>query len=221
MSFLKSMFGGGDEKAPPRQLEHPRDLDVGDLVKFKLYAPPLIQNDMFKVEEVNTLHYAGDNKEIEFVLRDSASEHTIFMFVEESEDGLELRLSVKLTRDIWEELFGADELSPVVDDERGHVVVKRLIDPDTTEGPLAFLSGWTAPEYIRESFAVRGYYHTGDYRNKPLPDTTDNCEELDYYGLESKDENYALEVEVYDSDTDVLVTMITDVSLIEEMWPAS
>ncbi|MBL1276468.1 MAG: hypothetical protein COB30_010295 [Ectothiorhodospiraceae bacterium] len=221
MGFLKKMFGGASKDAPPRLLEHPRDLNVNDLVKFKSYGPQLLQEDMFKVEEVNTYHY-NNSKEFEFVLRGS-TEHTIFLSIEDSDGGPKMRMSVKVPRNIWEPLFGDGALGPVIDEEGGHVEVTRCTDPDSvnSDDALAFLAGWTAPEYIRESFAVRGFYHKGDYRNKSIPEDADDCDEMDYYGLESKDEKYALEIEVYDDDTDVLVTYMTDVTLIEEMWPGS
>lgn len=220
MGIFNKVFGGGaDKETPPRLLDHPRKLNVGDMVRFKQYAPRLLQEDMFRVEEVNTCHYKS-GKEFEFVLR-GTSQYTLFLTVEESDDGPRMRLSVKLPRDIWEELFEEGHLSSVIDEEQGQVIVRRRVDPDTSTGALSFLAGWTAPEYIRESFAIRGYYHKGDYRNKTIPDDADDSEELDYYGLESKDEKFALEVEVYDEDTDVLVTLITDVSLIDEMWPGS
>ncbi len=222
MGFFKKAFGGGGDKdTPPRHLEHPRDLNVNDLVKFKQYGPQLLQEDMFKIEAVNTYHYKS-SKEFEFVLRGS-TDHTIFLIIDDTDDGAKMRMSVKLPRDIWEQLFDEGALAPVIDEEHGQIEVKRRVDPDAEDGgaALAFLTGWTAPEYVRESFAVRGYYHNGDYRNKAIPDSADDGEEFDYYGLESKDEQYALEIEVYDDDTDVLVTYVTDVSLIEEMWPGS
>lgn len=231
MSFFKKVFNRGADKNAPRHLEHPRDLNVNDMIKFKQYGPQLLQQEMFKVDEVNSYHYRS-GKEFEFVLRSSSgadsrsgntTNHTLFLTIDDSDDDPKMRMSVKVPRQIWQQLFEEAALALVIDQEQGHIVVKRRVDPDRVDSshPLAFLAGWTAPEYIRESFAIRGYYYKGDYRNKAIPDNADDCEELDYYGLESNDEKFALEIEVYDGDTDVMVTYVTDVLLIEEMWPGN
>lgn len=218
--FFKNLFGSNDTESPPqRQLNHPRDLNVGDLVKFKLYAPPLIAGHTFKVNAVNTYDYKS-GLETEFTLQGSVSQ-AVFMTIENTDEGSEVRLSVKQPRNIIEKLFDLDQFADIFDNESGPVSIERQTNPDDPGHALDDLQGWTAPVYHRQTFAARGYYHNGDYRNGTIPQDSDNCEELDYYGLLSDDEKHEVEIEIFDDDEDVLLTLVSDESIIEELWPGT
>lgn len=219
-SFFKKMFGSTSSDTPAqRQLNHPRDLNVGDMVKFKLYAPPLIAGQSFKVESVNTYDYKGGS-ETEFTLRGAISQ-SFFMTVENTDEGADVRLSLKIKRNVVEQLFNLDQFAEIFDNQQGPVHIERTVNPDEASHQLSELSGWTAPKYHREVFAMRGYFHEGDYRDKNVPNDTDRCEELDYYCIVSDDETRAVEIEVFDDDEDVMLTIISDDNIIEELWPGS
>lgn len=216
--FLKSLFGSKKEQINTRHLTHPRDLAVGDLVKFKLFTPAPLAGDTFKIEEINTYDYKS-GKESEFVLK-GTGKHTLFMAVDESDDEVELRLSIKMPRTTVEQLFDLDQFSGIFDAEQA-IRLERIGDPNSFDGEWSWLTNWTAPFYTQNSKAVRGYYHKGDYRKKVLPNSTDGCDELDYYSLISDDEKKYIEIEVFDGDTDVMATLLLDENDIEEMWPAT
>jgi len=216
--FLKNLFGGKKEAVAIRHLTHPRQLAVGDVVKFKLFTPAPLSNDNFTLDEVNTYDYQS-GKETEFVLR-GTGQHTVFMTVDESDDEVELRLSVKMPRTVVEQLFDLEQFSEVFDADEP-VRLERIGDPSTFDEQWSWLTNWTAPFYTQNTKAVRGYFHKGDYRHKIIPNSTDGADELDYYSLISDDEKYYIEIEVYDGDTDVMVTRLLDENDIEEMWPAT
>ena len=189
------------------------------MVKFKLYAPPLIKSQTFKIESINTYDY-NSSSDTEFVLQGS-NRTPVFMSIETDQISSELRLSVKLTRNIVKQLFDLDEFAEIFDNEQGPVVVHRIIDTDAVGSKLQKYAGWTAPLYYRQAFAVKGYYHKGDYRNKEIPQSKNNCDEFDYYCLVSNDEFHAVEIEVYDDGEEVMLTYVTDDQIIEELWPGS
>ncbi len=215
-SFIKSLFGGKKDKSPARHLTHPRELACGDIVKFKLFTPAPLANENYTIAEVNTYDYKSGN-ETELVLR-GAGNQTVFMSVDESDDEVELRLSIKLPRNVVEQLFDLEQFSVIFDDQQAQLNLKKDLN---LESDWSWLTDWTAPKYLQNSHSVCGYYHKGDYRNKILPDSADNCDELDYYSLISDDENYYIEIEVFDGDTDVMVTRLFSEDDIEEMWPAT
>lgn len=218
--FFKNLFGADSKDASStRKLNHPRELAVGDLVKFKIYAPALIAGQTFKVEAIGTYDYKSGT-ETEFTLRGSISQ-TLFMTVENTDEGSDIRLSLAQPRKVIQQLFNLDQFAEIFDNEQGPVRIDRIVNPDDTGHDLGELCGWTAPSYHRQTFGLRGYFHEGDFRNRTVPNDTDQCEELDYYCLLSDDERHAVEIEVYDDDEDVFLTLITDLDVIEELWPGS
>jgi hypothetical protein len=70
---------------------------------------------------------------------------------------------------------------------------------------------------------LKGYLYQADYRQKPLPNTTDTGEiGCDYAMLMSDDQSYSLEFRVYDGGrTEPFVCVFLPVRKIEELWPRS
>lgn len=214
--FLKSLFGNKKEADVVRHLTHPKQLAKGDLVKFKLFTPAPLAGESFTIDEVNTYDFQSGN-ETEFVLRGSGKQ-TLFMTVDESDDEVELRISVKMPRTVVEQLFNLDQFSEIFDAEEP-VRLKRTGDPSSFDQQWSWLTNWTADFYTQNAKSVRGYFHKGDYRQQTLPNSADDADELDYYSLISDDEKRYIEIEVYDGDTDVMVTRLLEENDIEEMWP--
>lgn len=216
--FLKSLFGDKKEADKVRHLSHPRELAAGDIVKFKLFTPAPLAGNSFTVDEVNTYDFKSGN-ETEFVLRGS-DKQTLFMTVDESDDEVELRLSVKIPRTVVEQLFELDQFAGIFDADE-LVRLERTGNPENFDPQWSWLSHWSAAVYTQNAKSVRGYFHKGDYRQQPLSNSADGADELDYYSLISDDEKYYIEIEVYDGDTDVMVTRLFEANDIEELWPST
>lgn len=205
MGLWGRLFGESE-----RTLTRAADLDVGDMVRFKLYAPGFLAGATFEVGAVNTYEYES-GKECEFVLKGLSRQ--LYLTVDPSADEEPLRLSVRIVRDEIAALFDMDAFAEVFDREEGEV---RL---SCSRGAVPQgLEGWCAERYVRTAFAVPAYFFNGDYRKASLPE--EGGEGLDYYALTSGDEGHAVEIEVFDGDEDVLLTLITEPGLIEELWPA-
>jgi len=196
---------------PERSLTQVADLDVGDMVRFKLYAPGFLAGAAFEVAAVNTYEYEA-GPEYEFVLK-GVSPRQLYLTVDPNADDEGLRLSIRIVRNEVAALFDMDSFAEIFDREDGEVRLRCRSDavPDG-------LDGWSADAYYRTAFAVPAYFFKGDYRKATVPE--DGGEGLDYYALTSSDETRAVEIEVFDGDEDVLLTLIVEPGLVEELWPA-
>jgi len=223
-SFIKNIFSHQNGKVTNiRKLKNATDLIEGDTVRFKLHAPPLIKEKAFKVVAINTYRFESSQDTV-FVLQGDSS-RPVFLSIENNPDSfadsIELRLSVKITHHSVRQLFDENELSDVIDVEDRLIEIHRQVDTDAIDSKLAEYAGWTAPHYYREAFAVRGYHHTGDFRNKPIPEQGNSREEFDYYCLVSGDEKHVVEISVYNNNEDVMLTFVTDGNIIEDLLPGN
>lgn len=206
MGILDRWFGRA-----PRRLDGPADLAVGDIVRFKLYAPGMLAGQRFRVESINTYLYEGET-ETEFVLRGQAP-RAVYMSVSNDDEGDRLWLSARLKPGEIEALFSADELAAVFDDD-GEVVLHVRPDAKVPTG----LEDWFAERYIRISRSMPGEFHEGDYRGKSPPAM--GGEGFDVTCLMSPNEDRAMLFEVYDGGDEVMAAIVTPSDLIEELWPA-
>ncbi len=217
MSFFNKWLGSNDKKDISRKLESPKDLMSGDIVSFKLYAPPALCAKPFEVSEVNTYEFEDGNK-AELILK--AADGTLVFLSYESEDGQEyLSVAQKIKRNEVEMLFDLDEFGLILDQEQGAVSLNLAVPESDLPSQVQHLQGFLAPSYHRETFSERGFFYKGDFRLTGIPGFAEG-EEFDYYNVVSSDEKHEVEIEVWDDETDVSITLVADPSLIEEMWPA-
>ncbi|MDX1810724.1 MAG: hypothetical protein R3240_02155 [Gammaproteobacteria bacterium] len=210
-SWFKSLFDS-DSDNKVRQLSHPRDLQIGDIIKFRLLPQCMINNARFEVSSINTYDFE-DRKLTEFVLQGNGAE-ACYLTVDETGDEPFLAISQKVSRDMVEQIFDLDEFALLFDDE-SHNKINRQREPEA-------LQGWTADFYIQEIFCERGYFFKGDYRERSLPQSESEGESFDYYLAIDNSRQFVVEAEVYDGgETDVLITVRRSLDSIEEMWPAS
>ncbi len=211
-NWIKSIFSSHEESQAVRQLTHPRDLQLGDIIKFRYLSQPDLSNQQFEVKQINTYDFEDRNL-TEFVLRGVAAE-PIYLTVNEYEDEPFLSISRKINKDMVAQLFDLDEFALLFDDE-SHNILHRQTEPPE-------LAGWTAETYQQEIFAERGYFYKQDFRGRSVPESTEDAEDFDYYLAIDATRQYVIEAEVYDGgETDVLVTIRRPLEDIEEMWPGS
>jgi len=213
MSFWKNIFSSqNSDKSNVRELTHPKDLQTGDIIKFKYLAQAMLSNQQFQISGIGTYDFK-DRHLTEFKLTGNTDE-TLFMMVDDSDDETILTISVKLTRHMTEQMFDLDQFALVFDGD-GHIALARQQEPQDYQH-------WSAPLYRQEICAEPGYYYKKDYRNIPLPEYQGNGDALEYYRLISDDRQFAIEAEVYEGgETDVLMTLRRPLSDIDEMWPSA
>jgi len=215
MGFLKGIFGGrqGGQDDPPRSLNHPRDLRVGDIVKFGFASQEALSNRTYMVESVDTCDLGGEaHMKTLFTIEGESRRLRLAVVTDRTGDRLELGLMV-LPDDV-RQIFDVDAFIDLLDPETGIAhVLERIGEPQ-------HLDGWTARIYRQEA-GHNAYYHTGDYRGRALPQDADEGTAFSYYSLVSDDRQFALEVQVYDGGrTEVYLLAYFPISKIDEMWPA-
>jgi len=207
--WINAVFGG-DEEQPVRELNHARDLQVGDIVKFRYLPQSDLSNQQFEVNSINTYDFEDRNL-TEFVLKGNQPE-LIFMTVDETGDEPFLALSKKISRDVVEKLFNLDEFALLFDDESNNTL-QPISEPESLEG-------WTGKAYIQEIFSEGGYFFKGDYRSQSIPQNENEGDRFDYYLAIDNTREFVVEAEVYDGgETDVLITVRRPLRDIEELWP--
>jgi len=210
-NLFKAVFSKKDE-IETRELNHPRDLQTGDIIKFQYLPQNDLSNRQFEVSNINTYDFEDRNL-TEFTLTGD-NKDAIYLIINETDDEPFLSLSKKIQRPDVEKLFDLDEFSELFDNE-DHSLLNRLEEPKNLEN-------WTAKQYRQEIFAEGGYFHKGDYRNKPVPVDENSGDDFEYYLAIDDNRKHVVEAEVYDDgETDVIITLRLPLSSIEEMWASA
>nr|VFK03246.1 MAG: hypothetical protein BECKH772B_GA0070898_103392 [Candidatus Kentron sp. H]VFK03724.1 MAG: hypothetical protein BECKH772A_GA0070896_103482 [Candidatus Kentron sp. H]VFK06232.1 MAG: hypothetical protein BECKH772C_GA0070978_103361 [Candidatus Kentron sp. H] len=214
MSLLKTLFRAvrKDGENPSRALDHPKDLQPGDIVKFGFIGPRALSNQSFRVAEINTCDLGGEqHKKTLFTLQGTDAE--IRLAVVDNGRGEQIEVGRAVLPEDVERLFDRDAFIDLLDPETGvHHILERDDEPE-------YLAGWTGPVYRQEA-GHNAYFHTGDYRSQRLPDSEEESDGFSYYFLVSDDRQFGLEAQVYDGGrTAVYLLVYLATSRIEELWP--
>ncbi|MBF0470128.1 MAG: hypothetical protein HQL48_02005 [Gammaproteobacteria bacterium] len=214
MSWLKRLGLGGDEP-PPRSLEHPRDLQPGDIIQFDFTAQPQLRNQGFTVREIWTLDTGGDeSKRIYFQLE--GVEHNFRLRVVNDR---EIEVAMELLPDELLQLFDEEAIVELLDVESGTQHLLQTLAPPDELGDT--FSGWCAALYRQEGYVTAYRYHH-DYRHQQIPDEMGRGEVgCDLAWLVSDDRQHLLEFRIFDGGrTEVHLAVILPLRKIAELWPA-
>ncbi|MCF2908743.1 DUF4178 domain-containing protein [Pseudoalteromonas sp. DL2-H2.2] len=210
------MFGFfKSKKAPERQLNHARDLRVGDMLSVidSFAYPDWLKGQTLKVVAVQTYQYQR-SAEYEFVL-ESESGKVVFLQIEQ-DDGEEFaNFSVKIQRDDVDAIFTLDEFARIFDEES-------LTRIETQAKPAEF-ERFLGQSYQQSEAPYVAYYHEQDYRGRTLPryqdESGDVCEVIE---LASPDEKHSINIEVWDGgETEVSLTLTRPLSDIVDLFPGA
>ncbi len=210
MSFFKRLFGMSSDRPEVRKLEHPRDLRLGDIIKFRYMDQKDISGREFEVAQVNSYTYGGLIYP-EFVLKDRDSQ-IIYMMIEE-EDGEEcLSLSKKVDKAKVFEIIPEDKMASLKT-QKGRLSLELA-------QKLQGFEDWTTSQYHVVDRNVKGAFVKGDMRFADPDVAPPPKERFVSYLLEDPEGEFALEVEVYETgETELSVTVYNDIDEIDEMWP--
>ncbi|MCG9697555.1 DUF4178 domain-containing protein [Shewanella sp. Isolate11] len=214
MGFLKGLFG--KKAPPPRQLNHPNDLQLGDMISMddSFALPPQLRGQQLRVESINTYEFER-KQQTEWVLKGHGNSN-VFLSLDE-DDETYLCLSIKINRAQVEQLFDLDAFSDIFEED-----IQAILDLQG-EAPEE-LSQWLAPQYHQVNYAQFGYFHRQDYRGQrpPQDEGLNRGDAFESYQLLDAEEDFAIDIEVYEGgETDVLLTQYRPLSDIREYWPGS
>ncbi len=212
MKWFKKLTGGADEQdAAPRVLDHPKDLQLGDIIKFGFCGLDDLSNVSAVVKEINTYDLSVGQKKTVFTLDAVGSLYFLAVINERGTESLEV--SRLVLPPVVDQLFGFDQFAVILESDSVDGQLHRKREPND-------IAGWTAESYFQEAYN-EAYFHSGDFRGTLLPSSKEESTAFDYYVLVSPDRKHALQIEVYDgSRTDVLLIARLPIRAIEELWPA-
>ncbi|MFT7686762.1 MAG: hypothetical protein ACI9FB_002108 [Candidatus Azotimanducaceae bacterium] len=211
-SFVKALWSRTKSEPEARELQHPRDLNIGDLIQLSdsFGLPPRLRDQTFKVLAVVTYQFEH-NYSTSFNL-EGLNDDLIDLTIEEEGGRARAAFSLSVDRTLVEQIFDMDEFSAI-------------FDPDTTAivKPIESLdlSPWLADVYTQESSAESAYFYAKDCRASGPSEYEDEGEAFEYYSLVNASRSHGVEIEVYESgETDVSLTLYRPVDDIKELWPA-
>lgn len=212
-SLIKSIWSRTKKESEVRQLDHPRSLQIGDLLQMSnsYGLPECLRAQVFKVGGLGTCQFQH-------------SFSTTFSLRGEKDDGIELTIekdsgreraafSFTAGEDLVEKIFDLDDFSKIFEGKSTTLFAK----------DISIVDGFIAEEYSQTVLAERGYYYEGqDFRGLQSSSIEGEGEPFDYFCLVSKRGTHAVEIEVYEGgETEVCLTLYRDTTDIKELWPAS
>lgn len=204
---------GRDDDEKLRSLEHPKDLQVGDMIEFELMEQEILANRSFQVSEIWTLNYSSaTHSKTYFELNDI--DEKIRLSVQKDH----IEVAMQVLPETLLEIFEEQDIAIILDPDSG--VNHQLKAKIKMKKLPAELKGWVTKKYNQEGFEI-AYRYSGDYRNKSLPEHSDAGEiECDYAWLVSGDRQFSIEFRVFDGGrTEVHLCAMIPLRKIISLWP--
>jgi len=198
-----------------RALEHPRDLQIGDMLDFELMAQDSLQGKSFQVSDIWVLDVGGDqSKRIYMQLKDVANVIRLRVVDEDT-----LEVSREVTPETLLSFFSEQEIADILDADSG--VNHRLELQGRLDTVPIDLRGWLTSSYRQEGF-VLAYRYAKEYREQPLPEELGLGEEgCDFAWLVSDDRQFSVEFRVFDGGrTEAHLCALIPLRKVTGLWPA-
>ncbi|HEY7866924.1 MAG TPA: hypothetical protein VIC51_13090 [Psychromonas sp.] len=211
MSFFKSLFAK-KQPLPTRTLNHPIELQVGDIFSFgdSFALPQAMRKQQLEVSEINTVelkheHYA------QIVGRGNSPQPVYISFPKNPQKFV--KVSLLLTRQDVGDLFDLEDFSEIFE-----APGKARLKPLTSEHPYADM---LAAEYLQQDFMTTGYFHQQDYRGNTPPQFKEeqHGREFEFYSLAGDQEQRFIDIFIFENgDTDVYLSFLRPANDIVELW---
>lgn len=216
MGFFKSIFsGGGDDSSTPSvNIESPKDLKLGDMLKMEFAEQTLVSGQTLKVSEQFFYDVSPvENCKTVSVLQ--GADQQVFISTSMVNPECPLEVAVSILPDTVFKLFKRKEFVAIFDepDNTDHRIKSRK-DDEARNG----LQGFVAESYFQER-TNEAYRSKKDCRKETLLDS--EWTGFDYKLLVSDDRKNAVRIEVFDGGrTDVFLIAYLALNKVEEYWPA-
>ena len=211
MSFFKSLFAK-KQPLPTRSLNHPSELQVGDIFSFgdSFALPQAMRKKQLEVSEINTVAFKHEHY-AQVVGRGANPQPVYISFPKNAQKFV--KYSLLLTRQDVGDLFDLEDFSDIFE-APGSARLK----PVTSEHPYA---GLVAAEYLQQDFMTMGYFHREDYRDRTAPQFNEESygREFEFYSLAGDQEQRSIEIFIFENgDTDVYLSFLRPADEITELW---
>jgi hypothetical protein len=216
MGFFSQLGFGIPADSIARVLDHPRELQCGDMIEFSLLNQSQFSHKTLEVTQIWTLNF-GDkhHKRVYFNLNDL--QQNIRLSVLEDD---RIEIACEVFPDTLLQIFKEQHLADILDPDSGvhHQLKSKIKNLDELPEEL---QGWVSKKYRQEGFE-QAYRYNDDYRHKTLPEAIDSGEmACDYAWLVSDDRNFSVEFRVFDGGrTEAHLCAIIPLRKIEALWPA-
>ena len=206
---------GNKEEEAHRVLEHPRDLEVGDMVKFAFAEQAEISGVSFNVNRIRTLDIGGDAHKLTYFMLTDADNKVRLRVVDDDR----VEVAQEILPPTLFKIFNEDDVAEALDPEGGD---HHILHAREAEKLPAELKPWVGSTYRQEGY-VKAYRYEGDFRNRSLPSSVDEGEiGCDYAYFITDDRRYGLEFRIFDGGrTEVHLCAFLPLRKIEELWPGT
>ena len=213
MGLFKSILGGGKTPPTTRNIESPKDLLVGDMLKMEFAAQTLISGQTLKVSE--QIFYdisAVENCKTVSILQGADQRVLLSTSTINPEKPLEVAISV-LPETIFK-IFNQNEFVAIFEEPD---ITDHRIRQNRNLGELNDVQGFLGESYYQER-TNEAYRGNKDCRNMTLVDS--DWTAFDYKLMVSDDRCHAVRIEVFDGGrTDVYLIAYLVLNKVEEYWP--
>lgn len=213
MGLFKSVFKGTDTQAH-REIESPKDLIVGDMLKMEFADQSLISGTTFKVNEQFFYDISAvENSKVVSELE--GADQRIYLSTSTINPDYPLEVAISVLPETVFTVFKRKKFVAIFDepDNTDHRIKRKeeLID-------LGELQGFVGNVYFQER-TNEAYRSTKDCRERTLSDS--DWTAFDYKLMVSEDRKYAIRIEVFDGGrTDIYFIAYLALSKVEDYWPA-
>ena len=160
MNWFKKLTGGAEkQEAAPRVLDHPKDLQTDDIIKFGFCGLDDLSNVSATVKKINTFDFNAGQRKTVFTLDVAGTPY--FMAVRDERGTETIEVARLILPPVVDQLFGFDQFAEILESDSVDGELIRKTEP-------AEVAGWSADSYFQEAYN-ESYFHQGDYREKLLP----------------------------------------------------
>ncbi|MCF6204815.1 MAG: hypothetical protein L3J59_14295 [Methylococcaceae bacterium] len=213
MGIVKSIFGGGDKSSPVKNIESPKELKIGDMLKMEFSDLTLISGVTLKVEEQFFYDLSAvENCKIVSVME--GADQRIYLSTSSINPERPLEVAISVLPETVFKVFKQKKFVTIFDEPE---IINHRIKRKAELTDLDELQGFVGNIYYQER-TNEAYRSTQDCRDETRVDP--NWVAFDYMLLVSEDRQHAVRIEVFDGGrTDIYFIAYLALNKVEEYWP--
>ncbi len=214
MGLFKAVLGRGKNDPPPKEIESPKDLNIGDMLKMEFANQTLISGQTLRV--VEQFFYdisAVENCKTVSVM--DGVDQRIYLSTSDVNPDRPLEIAISVLPETIFKVFKRKKFVAIFDEPENtnHQLNRKVEVTDLDD-----LQGFLGDTYFQER-TNEAYRSTQDYRETTQLENDSSA--FDYKLLVSENREHAIRLEVFDGGrTDVFFIAYLPLNKVEEYWPA-